>query len=359
MGKNGGPSNCTGKSGEDLRVRVPPGTIIRDDGTGFIIADLIDPGQEVVLVRGGKGGKGNQHFATATRQVPSFAKNGEPGEEKQIALELKVLADVGLIGFPNVGKSTILSIVSAALPKIADYHFTTLSPNLGVVRLDDENSFVLADIPGLIEGAHTGAGLGHKFLKHVERTRVLIHVVDISGIEGRDPFEDFKIINDELREYNPVLSERPQVVAANKIDLLPDAGGKITEFAKAVEPLGYKVFPVSAASNKGVRELMYHVAEMLKSIPYPDIVDVKEQEVVYTPKEEDPFTVYKDDDGAFVVEGNWINKIMGSINIDSYESLQYFQRAIKRIGIIDALENMGINEGDTVKINDFEFEYIK
>lgn len=356
-GKDGGPSNMTGRNGKDLVIKVPPGTIVKDEETGRILADLTRPGQTAVIAKGGKGGKGNQHFATPTRQVPNFAKSGEPGEERWVLLELKLLADVGLIGYPNVGKSTILSRVSAARPKIADYHFTTIEPNLGVVSLDIGESFVIADIPGLIEGAHQGIGLGHEFLKHVERTKLLIHVVDIAAIEGRDPLEDFEVINRELKEYNPTLAERPQVVAANKIDIT-GAMERFEEFRKVIEAKGFKVFPISAASGKGMKELMSHVGEMLKQIPETVLVTEAEEEVIYTAEEEEPFEIRKEGD-VYIVEGNWIRKVVGSTNIDSYESLQYFQRAIKRKGVIDALENMGINEGDTVKMYDLEFEYVR
>lgn len=356
-GQDGGPSNCSGKSGKDLVVRVPPGTIIKDEKTGRILADLKTAGQSRVIAKGGKGGKGNQHFATPTRQIPNFARSGDPGEERWILVELKLLADVGLIGYPNVGKSTILSVVSAATPKIAGYPFTTLEPNLGVVKLDEGDSFVLADIPGLIEGAHEGVGLGHEFLKHVERTRILIHVVDIAGVEGRDPIVDFEVINRELKQYSPMLAEKPQVVAANKVDLLGD-GEKLEEFRKAIEAQGFSVFPVSAAANKGIRELMLHVGDMLKKIPETVLTEDSEEEVVYTVEEEEPFVIRKDG-GIYVIEGNWIRKIVNSVNFNSYDSLQYFQRALKKKGVTDALEKMGINEGDTVKIYDFEFEYVR
>lgn len=355
-GKDGGPSNCTGRDGEDLIVKVPPGTIIKDEETGRILADLTKPGQRAVIAKGGKGGKGNQHFATPTRQAPAFAKMGDLGEERWVLLELKLLADVGLIGYPNVGKSTILSMVSAAKPKIANYHFTTVEPNLGVVRIEEGKSFVIADIPGLIEGAHKGAGLGHEFLKHIERTRIFIHVVDISGSEGRDPLTDFEIINSELEKYNPVLMQRPQVIAANKMDI-PGAEENLAIFREEVEKRGYTVFPISAATNSGLRELMLYVGQKLDELPVIQLVEQSE-EVVYKAEEEKPFEIRREGD-VFIVEGSWIRKLVGSININNYESLQYFQRAIKNKGVIDALESMGINEGDTVKMYDFEFEYIR
>lgn len=356
-GQDGGAGNCTGRSGEDLYIKVPAGTIVKDEDTGLILADLTEFGQTAVIAKGGKGGAGNQHFATPTRQVPNFAKSGTPGEERWVILELKLLADVGLIGFPNVGKSTILSMVSAAKPKIANYHFTTIEPNLGVVSLEEGNSFVVADIPGLIEGAHEGIGLGHEFLKHVERTKLLVHVVDVSGIEGRNPIEDFEVINKELKEYNPVLASRPQVVAANKTDI-PSSEDNYKEFADKIESMGYKVFPVSAATNKGLRELLYYVSEQLKVLPDTILVSESDTTTVYTAEEEKPFEIAREN-GIFVVDGPWVRKIVNSTNFSDYESLQYFQRAIKKRGIIDALEEMGINEGDTVRLHDFEFDYIR
>lgn len=356
-GQNGGSGNCSGRSAEDLIIKVPVGTIIKEEETGRIIADLVTPGKKVVVAKGGKGGAGNQHFATPTRQVPNFAKSGDPGEEINAMLELKLLADVGLIGFPNVGKSTILSMVSAAEPKIANYHFTTLEPNLGVVRIDEGKSFVLADIPGLIEGAHEGTGLGHKFLKHVERTRMLIHVVDVSGSEDRDPLNDFEIINNELKQYNPKLYEKQQVIAANKMDVT-GAEENLRVFTEEMESRGYKVFPISAATSVGLKELLYYVSQKLDEIPDTILSDDTEDEVVYTVDEEEPFQVRKEND-IFVVEGNWIRKLVNSTNFNNYESLQYFQRSIKRKGVVDSLENMGINEGDTVKMYDLEFEYYR
>ncbi|AEV67873.1 GTPase ObgE [Acetivibrio clariflavus] len=356
-GENGGSSNCSGRSGEDLIIKVPVGTIIKEETTGRIIADLVTPGQKVVVAKGGKGGAGNQHFATPTRQVPNFAKSGEPGEEFYAVLELKLLADVGLIGYPNVGKSTILSMVSAARPKIANYHFTTIDPNLGVVRVDEGKSFVMADIPGLIEGAHEGVGLGHKFLKHVERTRMLIHVVDISGSEGRDPIRDFEIINDELKKYSEKLFERLQVIAANKIDIT-GAEENLEIFTKEMNARGYEVFPISAATGQGLKELIYYVSQKLDELPNTVLTDDTAEEVVYTAEEEEPFKVYREND-VYVVEGNWVRKLVNSTNFDDYESLQYFQRAIRRKGVVEALENLGINEGDTVRMYDLEFEYFR
>lgn len=357
-GQDGGPSNCSGKNGEELIIKVPLGTMVKDEATGMIIADLVKPGQTYIIARGGKGGKGNQHFATPTRQVPNFAKSGDLGDEKNLILEMKMIADVGLLGFPNVGKSTILSMVSAAKPKIANYHFTTLVPNLGVVQIEQGKSFVIADIPGLIEGAHEGIGLGHEFLRHVERTKLLVHVVDVSGVEGRDPIVDFDTINTELKKYNATLASRPQIVAANKMDI-PGSEKNFLIFKKEMESRGYRVFGLSAATNKGLKELMYYVSDTLSTLPDTILLDEKQdEEVIYTAEEEKPFEV-RIEDGVYVVEGNWVRKVLGSTNITNYESLQYFQRAIRKKGVIAELEKMGIEEGDTVRILDTEFDYTR
>jgi GTP-binding protein len=290
--------------------------------------------------------------------VPNFAKSGDLGEERNLILEMKMIADVGLLGYPNVGKSTILSMVSAAKPKIANYHFTTLTPNLGVVQIEHGKSFVIADIPGLIEGAHEGVGLGHEFLRHVERTKLLVHIVDISGSEGRDAIEDFDTINAELEKYNAVLATRPQVVAANKMDI-PGSEENFERFKNELENRGYKVFGISAATNKGLKELMYYVSDTLSSLPDTILLDEsQDEEVVYTAKEEAPFEIHIED-GVYVVEGNWLRKVLGSTNITNYESLQYFQRALRKKGVIAALEEMGIEEGDTVRIYDTEFDYTR
>ncbi|NLU33230.1 MAG: GTPase ObgE [Clostridiaceae bacterium] len=356
-GEKGGGRNCSGRSGEDLVVRVPLGTLVKDRETGRIIADLSSEGQEEIIVRGGKGGWGNQHFATPTRQAPNFAKSGTPGEERWVVLELKLLADVGLIGFPNVGKSTLLSVVSAARPKIADYHFTTLTPNLGVVSVGEGASFVMADIPGLIEGAHRGTGLGHQFLRHIERTRLLIHIVDISEADGRDAINDVDVINRELEMYNAELAKRPQIIAANKVDALADAS-RLERFNSEMERRGYRVFAISAATRKGVDELIRYAYERLKEIPPVVLFDPSHRETVAEDrKEEPPFTVRKEDD-VFIVEGPWVQKILGSVNLDDYESLQYFQRAVKNMGVIEELEKNGIQEGDTVRMGEIEFDFI-
>lgn len=355
-GEDGGTSNCSGKSGEDLIIKVPLGTMVKDENTGVVLVDMIKQGQRYVVAKGGKGGWGNQHFATPTRQIPNFAKSGNVGEEYSLSLEMKVIADVGLIGFPNVGKSTILSMVSAARPKIANYHFTTLVPNLGVVQIEQGKSFVLADIPGLIEGASEGIGLGHEFLKHVERTKLFVHVVDVSEIEGRNAIEDFETINEELLKYNALLASRPQIVAANKMDI-PGSEEKYAEFKTELENRGYKVFGISAATNKGLKELMYYVSSTLSSLPDTILLEEqKDEEVIYTAKDERPFEIHIED-GVYVVEGNWLRKVLGSTNMTNFESLQYFQRALKKKGVITALEEMGIREGDTVRIYDTEFDY--
>jgi len=355
-GDDGGTARCSGKNGKDLVIKVPVGTIVKDETTGVVLMDLVTPGQICVIAKGGRGGKGNQHFATPTRQIPTFAKSGNPGEERSMILEMKMIAEVGLIGFPNVGKSTILSMVSAAKPKIANYHFTTLVPNLGVVQIEEGTSFVIADIPGIIEGANEGVGLGHEFLKHIERTKLLVHVVDVSGIEGRNSIEDFETINSELEKYNTLLASRPQIVVANKMDI-PGSEENYAVFKQEIEKRGYKVFGISAATNKGLKELMYYTADILSTLPDTILLEVsQDEEVVYTVKEERPFEIHKED-GVYVVEGNWLRKVLGSTNITNYDSLQYFQRALKKKGVISALEEMGIQEGDTVRIFDTEFDY--
>ncbi len=356
-GEDGRAARCSGKDGQDLTVTVPVGTVIKDATTGKILCDLNKMGQKVVICKGGSGGWGNSHFATATRQTPKFAKNGTEGEKKEVVLELKLLADVGLVGFPNVGKSTLLSVVSDARPKIANYHFTTLEPNLGVVDLGEGNSFVMADIPGIIEGASEGIGLGHEFLKHVERTRLLIHVVDASGIEGRNPVEDFDLINNEIEMYNPLLAEKMQIVAANKKDIVYDEN-IYNGFCEEMRNRGYKVFEISAASNNGVRELMLYVSSILDTIPMPVLFEEEVEEEVITFEEEAPFTV-RVEDGVYIVEGPWIKRVLGSTNLADSESLQFFQRSLKKKGVIKELEKLGCNEGDTVQIYELEFDYIK
>ena len=357
-GEDGKAAKSSGKNGQDLFVKVPVGTIIKDAESGRIIADLKQIGQQFVVAKGGNGGWGNCHFATATRQIPRFAKSGTEGERRDIIMELKLLADVGLVGFPNVGKSTLLSVVSDARPKIANYHFTTLEPNLGVVDMGVGRSFVMADIPGIIEGASEGIGLGHEFLRHVERTRLLIHVVDASGIEGRNPIEDFDLINKEIEMYNSTLASRTQIVAANKRDLVYDAS-IYDSFCAEMEQRGYKVFQISAATNSGVSELMNYVASILDDIPVPVLFDEDEDEVqVISYEDEAPFTC-RVEDGVYIVEGRWLKRLLGSTNFEDNESLQYFQNALRKKGVIKALEKLGISEGDPVQMYEVEFDYIK
>ncbi|MDD2533348.1 MAG: GTPase ObgE [Eubacteriales bacterium] len=353
-GEKGGRRNKSGHSGGDMRLPVPVGTLIKDSESGRTIADLAEAGQEVVIARGGRGGAGNVHYANSVRQAPNFARAGEPGDELNLQVELKLLADVGLVGFPNVGKSTLLSVVSAARPKIADYAFTTLEPNLGVVAVDDSH-FVLADIPGLIEGAHTGAGLGLDFLKHIERTRMLIHVLDASGSEGRDPLHDFEIINLELESYHPGLSSRPQVVALNKIDMLDDAA--LAVLTKNLQDRGFQVFPMSAAINEGVWPLIQYVASQLQSLPKTILTEVVSAQMLYKYEQDALYTLRKDSEG-FHIEGDWIKTLVASTNFDDSESLQYFQRLIRKKGVIAALEEAGVQEGSVVSLDDFEFEFI-
>lgn len=357
-GEDGRAAKCSGKSGADLVVKVPCGTVILDSESGRTIADMKIPGQRFVAAKGGSGGWGNCHFATATRQIPRFAKSGIEGESRNIRLELKLLADVGLVGFPNVGKSTLLSVVSDARPKIANYHFTTLEPNLGVVKPAEGNSFVMADIPGLIEGAGKGVGLGHEFLRHVERTRLLLHVVDASGIEGRNPIEDFDLINKELAEYNSDLASRKQIVVANKTDIVYDEQ-ILDSFVSEMENRGYKVFKISAAANKGVKELMMYVSSILADIPVPVLYDEAETETtVISFKDDIPFEV-RVENGTYIVEGSWVKRMLGSTNFEDTESLKFFQNALRKKGVIKALEAAGISEGDPVKMYDVEFDYVK
>ena len=353
-GENGRGGRCNGKKAEDLVIRVPRGTVIKDAETGRIMAD-ISSDEPVVVAKGGKGGWGNIHFATPTRQTPRFAKPGMPGEEFEVQLELKLLADVGLVGFPNVGKSTLVSVVSEAKPVIANYHFTTITPVLGVVRLGEGESFVMADIPGLIEGAWEGVGLGHQFLRHVERCRMLVHVVDVSGSEGRDPKEDFKTINAELEKFDPELAKRPMIVAGNKCDLAEDE--QIEEFRKFVEDMGYKFFPIMAAIRYEVDPLLNCIREELSKLP--PISRFEAEPLVIKPEniKKNEVTV-RNMDGVFIVEGEWLVRIMNNVDFDDYESLQYFQRVLLNAGVIDALYDAGVQEGDTVSIYDFEFEFV-
>lgn len=353
-GENGRSKNQFGKMGEDIIIKVPKGTLIKDKNSGNVIVDLKDKDQSYTIVKGGKGGKGNSRFATSTRQAPKFAEPGEKGEEREIILELKLLADAGLVGFPNVGKSTILSILSAARPKIANYHFTTLSPNLGVVRVGEGESFVLADIPGLIEGAAEGVGLGHEFLRHIERTRILIHVLDISGIEGRDPLEDLSTINEELAGYNPKLKDKPQLIVANKIDL-PGGEENLAELKDKLGGKNIKIVETSAATKKGIDQLKYAIWELLSQTKeeYKTLDKKHVEEVV---KEER--IIVKKEDGKYIVEGSLIEELLRATHFDNVDSLRYFQTVLRREGIIEELEELGIQEGETVYILDYEFEFI-
>ena len=354
-GLPGGGDRKHGKNGEDLEIRVPRGTVIKEINSGAVMADMSKT-ERFVAAKGGKGGWGNQHFATPTRQVPRFAKPGIPGEEWEISLELKLLADVGLLGYPSVGKSSLISVVSQAKPKIGDYHFTTLVPNLGVVYMGEGNSFVLADIPGLIEGASEGIGLGHEFLKHVERCRLLVHIVDVSGHEGRDPKEDFAQINEELIKFNPELAQRPQIVAGNKIDMAEPE--QIEDFKNWVEEQGYEYYSICAPISEGTNELMNAVWNKLQTLP-----PIKEYEVEEIPLEslirkDEGIKITQPEEGFFVVEAGWFPRVLRGIDVDDYESLQYMQNVLEKSGVFDALRQRGIQEGDTVSIYDIEFEYV-
>ena len=355
-GEDGSKKRKAGRNGEDLILKVPPGTIIRDEATGLVIADLKEEGDRAVVAKGGRGGKGNQHFANAVRQAPAFARSGSDGVEKWVVLELKMIADVGLLGFPNVGKSTFLSVVTKAKPKIANYHFTTLTPNLGVVQTKFGESFVLADIPGLIEGAAEGVGLGHDFLRHVERTKVLIHIVDISGLEGRDALDDFDKINGELKLYNEKVATRPQVVVANKMDILEDES-IFDEFKNELEGRGYKVFKMSAATRQGVDDVIAYVSELLREAEEIELVSEEEMFRPELDEVQDEGLQIDIEDGVYVVTGKSLRRIMYSVNFDDMESLQYFQKAMESQGVFDRLREMGIEDGDTVRIYEIEFEF--
>lgn len=356
-GENGGKKKCFGSDAEDLVIKVPAGTIIKDKATGRVIADLTEIGEKKVLVTGGKGGNGNTHYTTSIRQAPTFAQQGSPAQELTIVLELKLLADVGLVGYPNVGKSTLLSVLTKANPKIANYHFTTLKPNLGVVELIRGKSFVLADIPGLIEGASEGVGLGHEFLRHVERTKMLVHVVDVSGVEGRDPIVDFDTINAELAEYDERLTKKVQVIAANKTDIIFDEE-KYNAFVTEMEGRGYKVFPISAATNQGVTELIQYVTAALDNIEEVVLVDTDDAHVVYEVEaNKNEETIYRVVGNTYYVEGIPIERLVYSTDFNDVESLRRFQNILKKRGVFDDLREKGIEDGDTVNIMDFEFDY--
>ncbi len=355
-GGNGRDAKRNGKNGEALEIRVPVGTLIREAESNLVLCDLKEDGARMIAAKGGAGGWGNAHFATATRQTPKFAKSGMPGEEFMVTLELKLIADVGLLGFPNVGKSTFLSIVSDARPKIANYHFTTLTPNLGVVDMGDGSGFVVADIPGIIEGAHEGVGLGHEFLRHVERTRLLLHIVDVSGVEGRNPMEDFLAINRELKLYSEKLSQKPQIVLANKADI-PMFHDNYESFKQELEEMGYKVFPISAATKQGIAEALNYTREVLSKMPKEAEEEDYEMYDSAMIAQNEEITVTKTED-AYEVEGLRVRKIVGSTNFDDYESLQYFQRALIKCGVISMLKDAGIQEGDTVRMYGIEFDFI-
>ena len=361
-GEEGGKKNCHGKNGEDIVIKVPEGTVIKESESGKVIVDMSGDNMRVVLLKGGRGGNGNQHYATPTMQAPKYAQPGQPAKELSLLLELKVIADVGLVGFPNVGKSTFLARVTNARPKIANYHFTTLNPNLGVVDLDGSDGFVIADIPGLIEGASEGIGLGYEFLRHIERTRVIIHMVDAAGSEGRDPIADIYAIDKELKAYNEAIANRPQVIAANKMDMLYENESEIVDKLRAeFEPKGISVFPISAVSGKGVRELLYHVKGMLDGLTEEPIVFEQE----YFPDqmlagEDDPYTVsYDEKSGEYIIEGPRIEKMLGYTNLESEKGFTFFQNFLKENEILEELEKLGIEEGDTVRMYGFAFDYYK
>ena len=352
-GENGSGNHCNGKYGEDLYIKVPIGTVVKDAKTGQVVADLSKPNQKELILKGGRGGRGNSHFATSTRQAPRFSEDGEKGEEKEIILELKLLADVGLLGFPNVGKSTFLSIVTDAKPKIANYHFTTIIPNLGVVKTKNGDGFVIADIPGIIEGASEGVGLGIQFLRHVERTRLLLHFLDVSGEEGRNPVDDYYAINNELKKYSQKLAKRKQIIVANKMDVVND------EILKQVEELakkeGLELYKISGATKQGVQELIDYVEKTLQTLPKEDLIEYEDRKV-YTLEDEEKWTIKKED-GVFIVSGKAIQRLMGRVNIEDNESIYYLQKSLKNMGIDAKLKEMGVCEGDTVILDDWELEW--
>lgn len=359
-GENGGKRNCRGKNGEDIVLKVPAGTVFKDADSGKVIADMSGDNKRIVLLSGGRGGNGNQHYATAKMQAPKYAQPGQEAQELNVLLELKVIADVGLLGFPNAGKSTLLSCISNARPEIADYPFTTLSPHLGVVDLDGEKGFVVADIPGLIEGASEGVGLGHDFLRHIERTKVMIHLVDAAQIEGRDAVEDIRIINNELKKYDENLAKRPQIIAANKIDAIPEGDDVIERIRDEYGKLGYDVYPISAATGKGVRELLYAVRNLLNTLPDEVTVFEPEMSVARDDFSKEPYEVFFDEkNNVFCVEGPRIERMLGYTNLDSEKGFVFFQNFLKDNGILKELEALGIKDGDTVKLYGWEFDYYK
>lgn len=358
-GQHGMSKRQHGRNSEDLMLKVPPGTIIKDDTSGQILADLVTHGQEAIIVKGGRGGRGNVCFSTAKNPAPNIAENGEPGEERDIVLDLKVMADVGLVGFPSVGKSTLLSVVSKARPKIADYHFTTLVPNLGVVATEDNRSFVMADLPGLIEGAHQGVGLGHQFLRHIERTKVIVHLVDMSGVEGRNPYEDYKTIINELKEYDARLVTLPQVIVASKMDM-PDAEENLALFKKEIEE-DISIFPISTLNQKGIRELLFRVADLVEKTPSSVIAQYEEEVGNVTYKfesDKDKIFITRESNGTFVVSGQELEKLFKMTNFSHHESVQRFARQLRSMGVDSALRERGAKDGDTVKILEYEFSFV-
>lgn len=360
-GENGDKRNCRGKDGRDIILRVPAGTVIKEAESGKVITDMSGDNRRIVLLKGGRGGNGNQHYATSTMQAPKYAQPGQPAKELNLILELKVIADVGLVGFPNVGKSTFLARVTNAKPKIANYHFTTLNPNLGVVDMEDGNGFVIADIPGLIEGASEGIGLGHEFLRHIERTKVMIHMIDAAGSEGRDPIADIYAIDKELAAYNPQIAAKPQVIAANKMDLIYEEENEVIAKLKAeFEPKGIAVYPVSAVSGRGVKELLYHVRDMLDTFDDAPVIFVQEFFPEQMTFENEPYTVsYDEKTDEYIVEGPRIEKMLGYTNLDSEKGFTFFQNFLKQTGILEELEALGIQEGDTVRMYGLAFDYYK
>lgn len=358
-GAEGGKRNCHGKDGEDIVIKVPAGTVIKDAETGKVILDMSNKTEPVKLLNGGRGGKGNQHYATPTMQAPKYAQPGQRCKEMWVDLELKVIADVGLVGFPNVGKSTLLSRVTNAKPKIANYHFTTLNPNLGVVDLEEGNGFVIADIPGIIEGASEGVGLGFEFLRHIERTKLLIHMVDAASTEGRDPIEDIYKINDELKNYNAVLATRPQVIAANKIDALYESEEVLQKMKEEFEPKGIKVFPISAVSGKGLKELLWYVNDELSKLEEETVEFEPEMYLDMQDEVDEPVLVSKVEEGVFQIEGPRIDRLLGYTNLESEKGFDFFQKFMKENDVLTQLEALGIEEGDTVRVNDLEFDYYK
>ena len=358
-GAEGGKRNCHGKDGEDIVIKVPAGTVIKDAETGKVILDMSNKTEPVKLLNGGRGGKGNQHYATPTMQAPKYAQPGQRCKEMWVDLELKVIADVGLVGFPNVGKSTLLSRVTNAKPKIANYHFTTLNPNLGVVDLEEGNGFVIADIPGIIEGASEGVGLGFEFLRHIERTKLLIHMVDAASTEGRHPIEDIYKINDELKNYNAVLATRPQVIAANKIDALYESEEVLQKMKEEFEPKGIKVFPISAVSGKGLKELLWYVNDELSKIEEETVEFEPEMYLDMQDEVDEPVLVSKVEEGVFQIEGPRIDRLLGYTNLESEKGFDFFQKFMKENDVLTQLEALGIEEGDTVRVNDLEFDYYK